>query len=74
MFKKYVYYVLEEKRLVITSNIIENDNYIKLLETIGNSIEVLLNNYNGFCAGYCLACKHNGIKITNIIDEFTGVR
>ncbi len=74
MFKKYVYYVLEEKRLVITSNIIENDNYIKLLETIGNSIEVLLNNCNGFCAGYCLACKRNSIKITNIIDEFTSVR
>ena len=73
MFKKYVYYVLEEKRLVITSNIIENDNYIRLLETNGNDITILLNTCNMFCAGYYLACRHNTIKITNIIDEFTSV-
>lgn len=69
MFKKYVYYVLKEKRLVISDKII-NDNYVQLLEVCGANLSFLMINCNGFCAGYVLACKTHNIDISNILDEF----
>ena len=69
MFKKYVYYVLKEKRLVISDKI-SNDNYVQLLEVCGNNLSLLMINCNGFCAGYVLACKTYNIDISNMLDEF----
>jgi hypothetical protein len=69
MFKKYVYYVLKEKRLIISDKII-NDNYVQLLEVCGGNLSLLMINCNGFCAGYVLACKNNNIDISNMLDEF----
>ena len=69
MFKKYVYYVLKEKRLIISDKII-NDNYVQLLEVCGDNLSVLMLNCNEFCAGYVLACKTHNIDISNMLDEF----
>lgn len=66
MQNKYVYLVIDPKRLVITDVLIKNENFHFLYMANGD-VHVVSQLCKAFCAGFVYG---HGVKVTNLIDEF----
>ena len=69
MHKRFVYLNVSQKRLMITSNEMNDKECIQLMNNNGGDIYMLEGLCKTFCLGYILGSK-GGIEIANSLHEF----
>ena len=69
MYKFYVYLILDEKRLVILKNPVDDKNYHLLMDNNGANENLLLNTCKMFCLGYYFGSLYDE-EVVNNPQEF----
>jgi len=66
----YVYLKLDENRLVISENEINDSNYFHLMNNNSGNRQILFNSCKLFCLGYLYGSNNNGRCVINDPQEF----